>query len=264
MAVISNYPYLREAAANRPAVYKSPYAPGGGFTEVAEAWLPKQFASKIRRPRTMSISEDFLKHRTQSQREAVKGHIRKISTDKAMAQFVEQQQRQLAQKQRNVMPPPQANHLHQQHIPPQMVPDFLSHEFSPAHLYSRSPTFPDFGQSFNSPTPSYSDLVHPPHTFSDDHPFQPPDLQFSSPQDFQLQMQRESHSQSQVLIKEEPAYDTFLQGLRHPAHPHPHGHGGQDVVHGSSSDGTSGSPLRQGMRGAGGEMLPMMQDRYLN
>ena len=66
-------------------------------------------------------------------------------------------------------------------------------------------------------------------------------------------MQREAQQS-----KESAGYEAFLREMQEVGNVHPHAHSRSDVPVG----GDSGSPLRQGMRAAGGEMLPMMRDQY--
>ena len=332
---IARYPYLLECAAQRPAVYQSPYAPGGGINE---AWLanPKP-VPKLRRPRAGSLAQDFLMKRTPSQREAVKGHVRTISTDKAMQQQQEAERRQREQQ-----------HQRQQRSmaaasPTSLLPNPL---FQP-DAFSASPPFADFGATnsyphahpyssllatnaannaandalyaspttYTNPSPSHPTSAHSPTTAPNsagsgsgsgsgsahrNNHAGPAGLQFSTPHDFQLQMQREavaaaaaqqqqqqqatpSHAPYPARAKPGPgsggggfmthdrtSYHALVRDLQAGrggaggAHP-----GGSAVVdtdvmvgvEGPGADGgPSGSPLRRGLRAAGGEMLPMMQD----
>ena len=240
----------------RPTVYQSPYAPGGGFTE---SWQPIAESKKALRPRSTSLASDFLMKQTPSRREAVKGHVRTISTEKAMMQLQESERRhrEHLQRQRNNMPPPL--------VSPSLM---QSHPFQSYHFQSRSfsdsTTFHDFGPSYAQPQPYSSmlgqDTLQYPNAF---HP-PGPGLQFSTPRDFQLQMQREAEAQAArppLITHDRNSYRAFVRDLQSGTNTHAHAHGGHDVsFRGASGDGTSGSPLRRGMRAAGGEMLPMMQD----
>ena len=53
------------------------------------------------------------------------------------------------------------------------------------------------------------------------------------------------------------SYDPWLGDMRPVGHVHPSPHEDSDT-----GGGESGSPLRKGMRAAGGEMLPMMGNQY--
>ena len=331
---IARYPYLIECAAQRPAVYQSPYAPGGGINE---AWMsnPKP-TPKLRRPRTGSLAQDFLMKRTPSQREAVKGHVRTISTEKAV-----QQQQEAERRQRE-----QAQQRHQRNLasaaanagsPTSMLPPnplFQSDAF-PSRSFSASPPFGDFGASStyphshpysallgndSSPTSPDNALYSSPTTFGP-HPqsyynsaqttpnapnnsgsgstARPPGssgstsgsgggLPFSTPHDFQLHMQRETEARNVaasganaftgpklplgLVTHDRNSYHAFvrdLQSSRGGMHAQSGRHSRRATdddgdmmvgVEGPGAEGPSGSPLRRGLRAAGGEMLPMMQD----
>ena len=254
MKAIAKYPYLQEAAAQRPAVYQSPYAAGGGITD---AWLPNPQAPKILRPRTSSLTQDFLTKQTPSRREAVKGHVRTISTEKAMLQQQEAERRQRELQQRfrsSKMGPP---------ISPSLLQTSAFADNFSFRSFSNSPAIPEFGPSYpNSNT--YGPLPgHDPSQFASFNN-QAHGLQFSSPQDFQLQMQREAESQASkppLMTHEKNSYRAFVRDLQSGVGMMPHGHPNQEMtIDSSMGDGTSGSPLRRGMRAAGTEMLPMMQD----
>jgi hypothetical protein len=241
------YPYLYEIAMTRDQIYQSPYAAGGGFTE---AYLPNPVAHK-RRPRGTSLTQDFLNRSSPSIRENLKSHVRQISTEKAMMKIQEQERILREQKQRAI--------LKAQQLPPigQMM---YPQSFSQQPFY-HTPTRPNysvdnFNPSFSSP--HYPDILGS-NLFSHPPRFDSPGLNFSSPQDFRMQMQQERKRPAD-LNTEPAAYDAFFNGLGPTTINHPptngHGHRGSN----GTADGTSGSPLR---RDAGGEMLPMMQDRML-
>jgi hypothetical protein len=254
------YPYLYEAAMARPAVYQSPYAPGGGFTE---SWLPNPRAAKPIRPRAPSLSQEYLNNRTASQREGLKGHVRQISTEKAMTQKLEMERRQMEQMQKrasaeNQFPFPLSP------LPPAMM---QNNGFPPQYHqegFPRSPPFPDLHPPFPPPSNVTNILHHDHHLFGAGPQYQAPGLQFSSPHDFQLQMQREAHHSKISPPNNGPrGYDAFMKSLQAIGSTHPHSHGGQDTVGEYPADGMATSPgLKQGMRNAGGEMLPVMQDRH--
>ena len=254
MKAIAKYPYLQEAAAQRPAVYQSPYAPGSGITD---AWLPNPQPPKTIRPRSGSLAQDFLNRQSPGQREAVRGHVRTISTEKAMLQQLEAERRQREHQQRfrnNKMGPP---------ISPSLLQNSAFADSFPFRSFSNSPGLPDFGPTYpNTHTFGLNqqhDSVQYPSFNNQAH-----GLQFSSPQDFQLQMQREAEVQAAkpaLMTHEKNSYRAFVRDLTSGVGMLPHGHPGQEMtLDGPGGDGTSGSPLRRGMRAAGTEMLPMMQD----
>ena len=260
---LAKYPYLLEAAAQRPAVYQSPYAPGGGITE---AWFPHPELPRPRRPRAGSLAQDFLMKRTPSQREAVKGHVRTISTEKALLRQQESERlhREQQQRHRNTMPPPAHPLSPSLMSNPLFQPDNYS-----SRAFSDAPSFPDLGSNGYSHAHPYSpmQLTNDPLPFGNSFPHASSGLQFSSPHDFQLQMRREAESQAtkpSLMTHERSSYNAFVRDLQSGRGMQSHGHGGvdDDVEMGgvSGAEGTSGSPLRRGMRAAGGEMLPMMQD----
>lgn len=258
--VLVKYPYLYEAALNRPAVYQSPYAIEGGFTK---EWLPNPAAAAPQRPRNMSLSQEFLMKRTLSQQEHVKTHVRHISAEKAVLQQQQQQEvlkRQLELKHQALMPPPISppvpldlgTHHSMQDMSHHQV--FQSQEYDQHHPYSRLQSFTDFHTPYTQSSHNFSNLL--PNglgPFPSNHIYQPPGLQFQSPRDFQLQMQREAQQS-----KSSGSYEAFLREMQEAGTVHSHSRNHSDVVAG----GESGSPLRQGMRAAGGEMLPMMRDQY--
>ena len=256
MTALAKYPYLLKSALERPAVYVSPYAPGGGFTE---AFLPDPDAFKTQRPRTVSFSQDFFEKCTPSLQEHVKTHVRQVSTDKAVLQQQQQQEiqkRQQELKQQAIMPPPVSlgleNHSTMQ---PLMVHTHgFPQPFHTHHSYDRPRAAYSDYNAYNLPPNSYPDLLeHDPGNIfpPPQQSFVPPGLQFQNPRDFQLQMQREAQ------LKRPGSYESFLREMQEVENVHNHRHGGQN-----KGGGESGSPLRQGMRAAGGEMLPMMRDQY--
>ena len=254
MKAIAKYPYLQESAAQRPAVYQSPYAAGFGITD---AWLPAPQPAKVLRPRSGSLAQDFLNRQSPSQREAVRGHVRTISTEKAMLQQQEAERRQREHQQRfrnSKMGPP---------ISPSILQNSSFADNFSFRSFSNSPGIPDFGPSYSN-TNTYSSLQS--HDPMQGLSFGNPNhgLQFSSPQDFQLQMQREAEVQAAkpaMMTHEKNSYRAFVRDLTSGVGMLPHGHPSQEMdMDGPGGDGTSGSPLRHGMRAAGTEMLPMMQD----
>ncbi|KAI4132397.1 MAG: hypothetical protein LQ338_000745 [Usnochroma carphineum] len=84
-------------------------------------------------------------------------------------------------------------------------------------------------------------------------------LQYQSPQEFKLQMQREAqqHSEWTTFKGHQSDFGNFYRGLQTAAQQHPSGGGAGG---GGSSGGGQGSPLKYEFAGGGGEMLPMMRD----
>ena len=255
MKSVAKYPYLQECAVQRPAVYQSPYASGSGIND---AWLPNPQPSKTIRPRSGSLAQDFFNRQTPSRREAVRGHVRTISTEKAMLQQLEAERRQREHQQRfrlNKMGPPMSPSLLQN--------SSFADNFS-FRSFSDSPGIPDFGPAYPNANSFGLNQSHDPVQQYPSFNNQAHELQFSSPQDFQLQMQREAEVQASkppLMTHEKNSYRAFVRDLTSGAGMLPHGHPGQEMtLDGTGGDGTSGSPLRRGMRAAGTEMLPMMQD----
>lgn len=231
--VVAKYPYLLAAYKARPKVYQSPYASGGGFTT---PFLPNATVPKLNTPRSRSLSEDFLMKRTISQQELLKTHKRQISDNKPLSQngkFLPERdiQQSPIQTPINSIPPHHSTHHpspSDSYYPPhQYQYDFHIHNHNPYHQTQHSAYDP---QPHSSP--------------------QITGLQFQSPQEFQMQMQREV--QQHEWAKAQGGFETFFKGLEHAAS----GHGG-----GGGGGQTQGSPLKYEM-GGGGEMLPMMRDRF--
>lgn len=331
---LAKYPYLHHAALERPAVYQSPYAPKGGFTD---AWLPNPAAAKVHRMRSTSFSQEYYMKRSPTERESVKTHVRHISTDKALVHQQEAQQKQerllwgLKQRAANspiemspsamspplmspaVMSPPL---MHTSGSSGRRTSGFQPHPFHQHDPDLQSPTFADFSSSYARPSHTYPTLLQEDHQSYHSNPgYRPQSFRYESPDEFQLQMHRDDQ-QLDPNHKEMVGYDAFLQQMMSIGHghsePHTHGtrngsgrstsdeingsplregmraagrhesydaflqemmnigqghselhnHGTRDGSGRSTSDGISGSPLREGMRAAGGEMLPMMQDHY--
>lgn len=299
-----NLYYLHNAEKERPLVYQSPYATGGGFTD---AYLPAPEASPKTRPRGPSMSEQFLSKQNQTYQEQV---AQKMIEDKARLQQEnrERVQRRLSQSQAqrpifsHYQQTPQHTALqHQpQHIPMSAIQNATSHKPNQPPLRSGyyGNASSDNYQSYSHYSPTYavnayqqSPMSHNPYSQQHPSPFQQPDsaarqghehgynaqqpypkptgLQFSSPQDFQMQMERASQQRPQA--QNDQGYQKFYHGLQaaagsdgslphghghgHP-HPHGHGHGHHDSAGGG---GGQGSPLKYEMDG-GGETLPMMRD----
>lgn len=261
---LEKYPYLREANKHRPAVYQSPYAPGGGF---ATAWLPNPDAPFPSHART--LSQDFLMQRSSSQQEKVSTHMRRQSESSEQSQKdrIRSQQEQLEnlqhQRSYDQQPPSQIYSS----VPPSISPTYTTMQPSPGGGMNRQ--HQQYSKPYSPPMASnpYSyDLSPQPYTrqYTDPyavmHASPPPQhqaqqrrpsygLQYQSPQDFQLQMQRESQSGA-------GGFDHFFKGLQNAAavgHQRAGSHGGNGTG--------QGSPIKSEM-GNGGEMLPVMRERF--
>lgn len=293
--VSERYTYLHDAEKARPQVYQSPYALGGGFSS---AYLPAPAAAPKTRPRGPSISEEYLMTRTPSQQEQISQDSMEAKV-KAQ-QYQHQQQLQRGQSTSQIQTQGQShsrsNSIKQEYQQPQHVqmsaiqqPQPSYHHPSP-QAYRNFHTNPQSYQQYNHYSPSYatSSLHHQPqphqyhqsdhqpyhHHQSPNYPthYQQPQTyqanhsqqqaQYQSPQDFQLQLQREAqHSPQGGWL------DQFSRGLQNAAN-----HGGSQgvpVYSGASSyggigyssgEGGQGSPLKYEMGGAGTEMLPMMRE----
>ncbi|MCJ1356108.1 MAG: hypothetical protein MMC33_006102 [Icmadophila ericetorum] len=245
---LSKYPYLYQAALKRPVVYQSPYPPEGGFSP---AYQPKAEGDHQEPRKAPGLSEEFLMKRTPSQQEHCKNHVRQLSVDKINRQ---QQTRQDTQ-QRPIMPPPHQVQRQHNYLPPLRT----TYQQSPyQHSYSHSlPQVISADQLHNhNPSPhSYSPQQHPfqgsQHHPQFYHPQSPSGLQFQSPQDFQQHMQRDGQ---QPQWPRTTSYENFLSRL--------HNSASESHSHAAGVENREGTGLlRQGMRGGGGEMLPMMGDR---
>lgn len=293
--VSEKYTYLHDAEKARPQVYQSPYALGGGFTS---AYLPAPAAVLKIRPRGPSISEEYLMTRTPSEQEQISQDS--VEAKAKAQQFQQQQQLQRRQSLSRSQPQGQShsrsNSIKEEYQQPQHVqmsaiqqPQSSYHHSSPQayhNPYTKSQSY----QQYNHYSPSYaaSSLHHQPqphqyqqsshqpyhHHQSPTYPtqYQPAQTyqanhsqhqaQYQSPQDFQLQLQREAqHSPQGGWL------DQFSRGLQNAAN-----HGGSQGVSAyngasiyggigySSGGGGQGSPLKYEMGGAGTEMLPMMRE----
>ena len=246
---LEKYPYLREADELRPPAYQSPYLKGGGFSP---AYLPSPQAQPMKSG--TSISEEFLMTRSVSDQQKIMAYKRRTSDNLAQRQRdeIRRQQEKLRDQQRqsqicqaqlsdSFARPHQsssAQHNSQHHRP--------SHQFSAplqsGHGYAYDASPPPFlhAQSYlnNSPPLQQS------------HPVS--GLQYQSPQDFQMQMQRESQRDGTG-----GSFEHFFKGLQSAA-----ASGHQRAGSYGAGGGGQGSPLKTEM-GNGGEMLPMMRDaRY--
>ena len=263
LEALAKYPYLHVAQEARPPVYSSPYAAEGGFSE---AWLPNPTAYRKSHSKSVSLSEDFLMKRTPSQQEHVKNYVQQMNAGKTLLR--EQKQRDQLRRQslqRAAMPPPSLSLSHAQAQYVQTPVSLPTQNYQQQYHRQQPFTSP---QSFNGSSQYSSYLYDNPPQNSLNAPLQrnhhlssytQPGLQFQSPQDFQLQMQREA--QQQDWNKGLDNYEQMLNGLKTIGGSQAHGLGHPSNNAGVSSGG-SGSPLRHGAMGAGGEMLPMMRDRF--
>ncbi|KAL9042087.1 MAG: hypothetical protein Q9214_003890 [Letrouitia sp. 1 TL-2023] len=279
MKGVSNLPlpqswtYFHWEEKKRPRFYVSPYADGGGFTD---AYLPNKRAPPEPLPKNSSLSEHFLMQRSPSEREQVRGHISEAKV-RLQQEKIRQQQEQLdrlhQQRER------QENQLRQQRQSLNLTPSISSiqsqHSPLQGHPNQSHPNFHDYGQPYNRYNDPYASSAHAHSPTNYHNPFQlnshhqnsetrysPPQhtspynavndsssssncLQFSSPQDFRLQMQREAQQQPE-WSKSQGDLGNLFRGLQHAA--------------GHHTPGGMGSPLKYEM---GGEMLPMMREgRY--
>ena len=284
--VSEKYTYLHDAEKARPQVYQSPYALGGGFSPV---YLPAPAIAPKARPRGPSISEEYLMTRTPSEQEQISQNAMEAKV-KAQ-QFQQQQQLQrrqsLGQSQTQDHDHSRSNSVRKEYQQPQHVqmsaiqqPQPSYHHPSP-QVYDDPYTKSQSYQQYNHYSPSYaaSSLHHqsnhqlynhqsstyPTHyqqsqTYQANHNQQ--QAQYQSPQDFQLQLQREAqHSPQGGWL------DQFSRGLQNAANQG--GSQGVSAYSGASSYGgigynsngsSQGSPLKYEMGGAGTEMLPMMRE----
>lgn len=293
--VSEGYTYLHDAEKARPQIYQSPYALGGGFSP---AYLPALAAAPKTRPRGPSISEEYLMTRTPSEQEQISQNSMeaKVKAQQFQQQRQLQRRQSLSQCQTQGQSHSCSNSIKQEYQQPQHVqmsaiqqPQPSYHHPSPQAYHNPYPN-PQSYQQYNHYSPSYatSSLHHQPqphryhqsnhqpyhHHRSPTHPThyqQTPtypanhsqqQAQYQSPQDFQLQLQREAqHSPQGGWL------DQFSRGLQNAAN-----HGGSQGVPAysgtssyggigySSGGGGQGSPLKYEMGGAGTEMLPMMRE----
>lgn len=249
---LEKYPYLNEANKHRPAVYQSPYAAGGGFTA---AWMPNPSAPLPSISKT--LSQDFLMNRSPSQQERVTTHMRRQS--EASEQL---QKEKMRSQQAPIHTIPRPQNPYQQ--PPSQTYSSMP-SISPTYATSQAynPQYRQYPTQYSPPMSSnpYSyDLSPRPYT----NPYEvmhrsPPQpqqrqpsygLQYQSPQDFQLQMQRESQAGA-------GGFDHFFKGLQNAAAA---GHRRAGSF-GQNNGGGQGSPIKSEM-GNGGEMLPVMKEQF--
>lgn len=242
--VVAKYPYYLAAHKLRPKVYQSPYACEGGFTT---AYLPNAAVPKPEHTRNRSLSEDFLLKRSLSQQELLKTHKRQESETKPLK-------------------PPQPDQVYSYrqpsaHKPATMhsAPSAQAHQaasYFPPQQYQHDPSPPFYNPLYQSPSSHYDQSPPSQHQTAGGG-----GLQFQSPHDFQMQMQREA--QHHEWSKSQGGFDQFFKGLQKAAVNTGGGSGGGSGGGGGGGSGTStqGSPLKYEM-GGGGEMLPMMGDRF--
>ena len=289
--VKEKYNYLHDAEKARPQIYQSPYALEGGFTP---AYLPIPTETLKTRPRGLSMSEDYLLKRTLSEQEQVN---RKLSEEKAKIQQEQQQkeaQRRSPSHSRSHSLQPRCQHEQQiQHLPmsaiqqPQLhqpsspqahpsqnyyEPNSVSYQqynhYSPSyatsslHLQTQAQYYPPSqhqSHQLHSPTVQTHTQQSPIYqSFQQSHQ-SPGGLQFQSPQDFQLEMQREAQQSPN-------GFENFFRGMQSAAHTMPGvgiGYGSASYSSGGnygSGGGGQGSPLKYEFGSGGAEMLPMMRD----
>ncbi|KAL9012560.1 MAG: hypothetical protein Q9173_002683 [Seirophora scorigena] len=293
----ASWHYLHEAEKARPKLYQSPYAPEAA-TKIPRSPADEINSDKDRT--ASSLSESFLMQRTPSQQERVKGHIRTTSDTRVkmqqekirqqqeelrrISQQREQQEQQL-RRERQALQSVNTNHISASHRHPSPL---QNHQHSPVHSYN------DFSATYNNqfPDPYASSLpnhAHSPTSYnSNPYPASSPSsthrpssanhrlpspwsnlsppgsaggLQYQSPQEFKLQMQREAqqHSDWANFKSQQPDFNNFYRGLQTAAQQPPNG---ADVGGGgpAGGGGGQGSPLKYEFAGGGGEMLPMMRD----
>lgn len=241
--VVAKYPYLYAAHKQRPKVYQSPFISEGGFTT---HYLPNAVKRLTEPLKVPSLSEDFLMKRTVSQQEILRNHKRQISDDKLRHQNDQHQSIVPKQTSQTMAPPPSHTSFHplqQTTQPPFYPPQNFQYEYPPP-----PPLHPDPQSSVFNPTSCTLTLQQ-----------QQAGLQFQSPHDFQMQMQREAQ-QHEWARAQQSGYDHFFRGLHSAA---THGHEGHiEVGRAITVTGpTQGSPLKYELE-SGGEMLPMMGDRF--
>ena len=301
LPVSKEYTYLHDAEMARPKVYQSPYAPEGGFTaaylplpaavpkmrsralSTSEEFLMKRTLSQQERV-NKSLSEDraraqeeaqaLVRQQAQQQAEG-HGHIHSRSNNFNQQYHHPQPQHlpmsaiQQPQSSYRLHSPPHYHNPHasansyQQynHYSPTYATNALHHhQGGPAYQYQliqnyqQPPLHPPYGKSTPPQQQSY---YSPPPT-----QVNPGEIQYQSPQDFQLQVQREAQHSSH-----ENSFDHFLKGVHSAAGVHhaaqsDDGGGGSNNnwgENGGSGNG-QGSPLKYEMNGGGGEMLPQMRE----
>ena len=283
--VSEKYTYLHDAEKARPQVYQSPYALGGGFSPT---YLPAPAAAPKARPRGPSISEEYLMMRTPSEQEQIS---QKTMEAKVKAQQFQQQQQlqrrqSLSQSQTQGHGHSRSNSIKQEYQQPQHVQMSVIQQPQPPHHHPSPQAYHDpyrktqSYQHYSHYSPSYATSSphqqsnhqlyyhqspanpthYQHHTYQASHGQQ--QAQYQSPQDFQLQLQREAQHSPQAGW-----LDQFSRGLQNAANQGGtqavSAYGGANSYGGmgySSGGGGQGSPLKYEMGGAGTEMLPMMRE----
>ena len=292
--VLEKYTYLHDAEKARPQVYQSPYAVGGGFNS---AYLPAPAAATKTRPRGPSISEGYLMTRTLSEQEQISQDSveAKVKAQDFQRQQQLQRRQSLSKSQTQGQSQSSSNGIKQDYQPPQHVQMSAIQQLQPSYHHPSPQAYHNpylnaqSYQQYNHYSPSYaaSSLHHQSqshqyyqthhqsyHHRSPAHPIShqqsqsyPADhiqqqAQYQSPQDFQLQLQREAQQSPQGGW-----LDQFSRGLQNAAN-QGSGQGVSAYVSASSYGGIGyssgggghGSPLKYEMGGAGTEMLPMMRE----
>ena len=289
LKISEKYVYLHDAEKARPKVYQSPYAAEGGFTA---AYLPAPAALPKSRPRAPSISEGYLMKRTPSQLEAVNRQLNedKLKIHEEAQAKVSSYDQQQAQRQNslnhgqvyyNSNNSVQSPH---QQSPPQHVPlsaiqrpqSSYQPQPQPYHNpYAASNSYQTYNQysPYNTqttnrksePSSQYQPLQQyqqPNHQYSrpsttyqsNSSPMGPPTtLQYQSPQEFQMHIDRESQRQSP-----NGGFDHFFRGMQSAAPVQDGSNDGNWKGYGSNGN-EHGSPLKHEM-GGGGETLPVMRE----
>ena len=282
----AKYHYLHEADRQRPQVYRSPYAAGGGFTD---ALHPPPFVVNKHRPRAPSISDAFLMTRSPSERGTVTAQMQEEK-----ARFKEKQQ--IGVNRSNSMgssnttdPRPSFQNHHARPSQPSHLPMSAFQNPPQPHVHPSSPSYFD---PHRVSTPSYSHYQSGTYSTQQNPTFRPPGqfnqhyyhypkldtsstqnpynshspMSFQSPHDFQDSLRREAHRS--------PAHDTtfdrFSQQLKDAAGSQP-SYSGQWAGMEDTRPGShqsyghapthAGSPLRNEFgQGQSPIMLPAMGD----
>ena len=293
------YTYLHDAEKARPKVYQSPYAPEGGFT-VTYLPLPA-IATKMRPRALSTSEEFLMKRTLSQQERVNKSlsEDRARAQEEAQALVRQQAQRQAEGREPTGHAHSRSNSLQQQyhHPQPQHVPMSVIQQPQPSYRLQSPPHYhnpqasTNSYQQFNHYSPAYAtNALHqhggPAHhqllqNYQQPHhqPYRNPtppqkslyppnqtqvnpgEIQYQSPQDFQLQVQREAQHSLHGNN-----FDIFLKGV-HSAAGLQSGQpeasiswGGSYDSCGSGSGNGQGSPLKYEMNGSGGEMLPQMRE----
>jgi len=141
---------------------------------------------------------------------------------------------------------------YQQYNPysPSYATNALHHQPAPSHQYQ---SLQQYQQPQHQPYHQHAAASYQPHHQNNHNQASPAGLQFQSPQEFQMQMQRESQ-RSPVNT-----YDSFFRGMQSAAGSHTAQPGGSGWESYSSGGNGQGSPLKYEMSGSQ-DALPMMRD----